>query len=127
MKRFVTISIILLAAGCKKEPTFEGRPKRYWIQELKSGSSTAAMRAAHAVGHFAPEATEAIPHLIKLLDDPGPLVRWAAADALGKFGPHARDAAPPLRKLATADPEAAVRAAAAWAVREIDPHQKENP
>src|SRR5262249_17779263 len=83
-----------------------------WLAELKSDASTARMRAANIVGKHAAEAKQAIPDLIKLLDDQAPLVRWMAAEALGKFGADARDAAPALRKLAAQDPEATVRAAA---------------
>lgn len=127
MRGFVTVCLVLLAVGCKKdEPTFEGRPRSYWLKELRSGSSTATLRAAHAIGHFAPDAKEAIPDLIRLLEDGKPLVRWAAADALGKFGRHARDAVPALRKLASDDPEAAVRATAASALGQIGVPEKED-
>src|SRR4051794_19029065 len=68
MKRLVIACLALLPAGCEREePTFQGKPRSYWIQGLKSASSTTSMRAAHAVGHFAPEAREAIPDLIELL------------------------------------------------------------
>jgi HEAT repeat protein len=121
MKRLVIACLALLPAGCEREPTFQGKPRNYWIQELRSASSTTSMRAAHAVGHFAPEAREAIPDLIELLDAREPLVRWAAAAALGKFGPAARDAVPALRRLAAEDPEAAVRDTADSALARIAP------
>src|SRR5262245_47937040 len=121
MKRLLIVSLIVFAAGCEREPTFQGKPRSYWLQELKSPSSTTSMRAANAVGHFAPEAKEAIPDLIQLLDAREPLVRWAAAEALGKFGTDARDAVPALRKLAAEDPEAAVRETAGSALAQIAP------
>ena len=126
MRRLVIFGLVLLPAGCKKEPTFQDKPKSYWLRELKSGSSTAAVRAANAIGHFAPEAKEAIPDLIRLLDDGKPLVRWAAADALGKFGREARDAVPALMKLAADDPEAAVRSAAGSALAQIGSQEKDD-
>jgi hypothetical protein len=120
MKRLVIACLLLLPAGCgETEPTFEGRPRSHWLAELKNSASTARLRAAHVLGQHAAEAKQAIPELIKLLDDPAPLVRWMAAEALGKFGADARDAAPALRKLATQDPEARVRDVAARALQQM--------
>jgi hypothetical protein len=120
MKRLVVACLLLLPAGCgEREPTFEGRPRSYWLAELKSNASTARMRAAHIVGQHAAEAKQAVPDLISLLDDPQPLVRWMAAEALGKFGADGRDAASALRKLAAEDPEATVRDVAGRALRQM--------
>jgi HEAT repeat protein len=109
MIRLVTTCLLLLLAGCDGEPTFEGKPRSYWLAELNNSASTARMRAAHVLGQHAAEARQAIPELIKLLDDDAPLVRWMAAEALGKFGAHAHDAAPALKRLAAEDPEFRVR------------------
>src|SRR5262245_5688156 len=93
------VACLLMAAGCKEEATFQGRPTRYWLEQLKSPNATARARAANALTHLGPEAKRAIPDLIKLLDDREPLVRWAAATTLGEFGPASRGAAPALKKL----------------------------
>jgi hypothetical protein len=120
MKRLVASCLLLLSAGCgESEPNFQGQPRSYWLAELKSSASTARMRAAHILGQHAAEAKQAIPDLIKLLDDPAPLVRWMAAEALGKFGADARDAAPALKKLAAQDPEATVRDVAGRALQQM--------
>jgi HEAT repeat protein len=118
MKRLLIVCLILLPAGCKGEPTFQGRSRSYWMQELKSKWSTGRMRAAEALGHLAPQAKQAVPDLIHLLGDEDHLVRWAAANALGKFGPDAADAVPALREL-TNHSEVAVADAASWALQQI--------
>ena len=119
MKRLVTACMLLLPAGCENEPSFQGRPRSYWLAELKNPASTARMRAARVVGEHAAEAKQAIPDLLTLLDDREPLVRWMAAEALGKFGPDGRVAAPALKKLAAQDPEARVRDVAGRALRQL--------
>jgi HEAT repeat protein len=89
------------------------------MEDLSNPSSTARMRAAHAVGQIVPEGRKAIPILIRLLDDKAHLVRWAAASSLERFGTDSRDALPALEKLAKNDPEPSVRDAAGSAVRSI--------
>jgi HEAT repeat protein len=60
-------------------------------------------QAALTLGRLGPHATEAVPVLIKLLDDDeGPAAnspRLWAIKALALFGPAARDAVPPLAKI----------------------------
>ena len=118
MKRLL-VACLLMAAACKEEATFQGMPTRYWLEQLKSDSATARARAANALTHLGPEAKRAIPDLIKLLDDREPLVRWSAATTLGEFGPASRGAAPALERLAAKDPEAVVRDAAGWALKQL--------
>ena len=64
--------------------------------------------AAEVLGGLGPAAKDAVPDLVKLLDDPDEGVRWAAASALGGIGPAAKDAAPDLVKLLK-DPDEGVR------------------
>jgi len=54
--------------------------------------------SAIVLGELGAKAYEAVPTLIKLLDDTG-TTRWAAAEALGKIGKAAKPAIPKLRQL----------------------------
>jgi HEAT repeat protein len=71
------------------------------------------------------DAASAVPVLARLLDDPSPRVRVCSAVRLGQLGPQARDAVPALaRRLddrAKSGPTLTVMAAAADALRAIDP------
>jgi HEAT repeat protein len=44
------------------------------------------------------DAKDAVPQLVRLLDDPDPAVRKAAARTLGRIGPAAQEAVPALMK-----------------------------
>src|SRR5262249_22289111 len=101
------------------EPTYEGRRLSQWIEELDNPSTTARMRAAHAIGEIGPEGRKAVPALTRLLDDKAHLVRWAAAGSLGRFRTASRDALPRLEKLAKDDPEPSVRDAADHSAKAI--------
>ncbi len=47
------------------------------------------LAAARAIASIAPEhATEAVPAMVALLDDPDPSTRWSVVYAIGEFGPH---------------------------------------
>ncbi len=70
--------------------------------------------SAIAIGSFGSEGEEAIPFLLKALEDDGPRVVQTCITALGMIGPAAKDAIPTLEKLSEhADPQLAERAKAA--------------
>ncbi|MGD2124434.1 MAG: HEAT repeat domain-containing protein [Desulfobacteraceae bacterium] len=71
---------------------------RLLIKALQSDSNDVRRSALIALGHLGAEAEEALPQIIKILDDEGenPNIRDNAARALKKFGPHGRDAVPAL-------------------------------
>jgi HEAT repeat protein len=69
-----------------------------------------------------PAAADAVPALVRLLDDKDPRVHSAAAHVLGRIGPAARAAVPVLRKrLDVPDPAARVRTAGILWKIERDP------
>jgi HEAT repeat protein len=80
--------------------------------------------AAAALGRIGPAAKDAVPELVKLLNDPDTGVRWAAVIALGSVEPGAKDAAPELVRLLK-DPDGYVRRAAASALQGIGPAAKD--
>jgi HEAT repeat protein len=88
------------------------------------GNSIARENAAYALGRFGPQATGAIPHLTRSLQDRVPAVRYLSAKALGSIGPEAKDAIPHLMALKANDGDGGIFAD--WAVEEIQskPHSE---
>ena len=95
----------LLVASCdrfkspKKEPSYEGKPVGYWIEQLKSKDPHVRITAASAFRLMVPHPKAAVPALIAALNDKERLVRTNAAAALGRMGPDAKAAIPALRKM----------------------------
>jgi HEAT repeat protein len=75
----------------------------------------------HAFGAMARIGSAAVPDLLMALDDKDEHIRLGAAQALGKIGPAAQDAARALAFSSHNDKDAAVRRAAAEAVKAIRP------
>lgn len=89
------------------------------IEFTKSADGNDRRLAASALGKlsiFKPQIFEAVPHLIKLLEDDKPEVRQYAAKALGKIG--SEDAIPHLKRLLN-DEKRYVREAAMTAIKRI--------
>jgi HEAT repeat protein len=86
-----------------------------WLAERDWGVREAAVVALGAMG---PD-TNAVPALVRLLDDKDSRVRLATARALEQTGPDAKRALPALGQRLQ-DDDWAVRDAAAWAVKVID-------
>ena len=70
------------------------------------------------LGEVGPAAKSAVPDIIPLLGDEGPVIRRQAAMTLGEIGPAAKNAVPALIK-SLDDKEAAARFAAAYALGKI--------
>lgn len=78
----------------------------------------ALLEALAAIG---PEAKDAIPEVIKVLDSPDWEERYAAANMLGAMKESAKDALPKLKQLAIDDEDYDVHQAALDALRQIAP------
>lgn len=77
-----------------------GRPAVAGLREkLRHPAADVRLRAARVLARIGPEAAEAVPELIGLLDDPDADVRRWAARALGQIGPAAEPAVPGLIEL----------------------------
>jgi HEAT repeat protein len=93
----------------------------YWIKGLREGDPAERVRATGLLREFGPLTPDAVPDLIRALDDPEPKVRRAVADAWCAIS---SEAAPARRKLAAMvrdDPDESARRAASEARRAIDP------
>jgi HEAT repeat protein len=122
MRKFVGVMLAVIVAGCGGEPTSQGKPASYWMNELKIGRwASARWHAAQALGEIGPKAPQAVPVLTEALKDEDPVVRWAATAALWEFGPVARTAAPALRQVMEHDRVRAVREQAGASLHRIDP------
>ena len=115
---------VCLGAGQKstptaqpKEPDYQGKTLSQWKALAESKDAARRGEAATALGHLH---ADAVPTLIKLLDDGDTKVRLAAASALGKTPCYADAAVPALAK-SLKDKEAKVRAAAVAALGNMGP------
>ena len=82
---------------------------------LQRGGAFERAHAARALARFGPQAADAVPALVRALDDPSPVVRSAAIVALGSIGTQAKAAIPAL----SAVRGDSLRAMAQAAIREI--------
>jgi HEAT repeat protein len=91
---------------------------------LKSKDNAVRYSAANAISKQGPDAAEAIPALIEMLNHWDTMTRAAAAGAIGHIGINCKKevepAVPALRE-ALSDRENIVRRAAATALQDIDP------
>jgi hypothetical protein len=94
-----------------------------FADQLRSPHARRRIRAANSLGGFGALAADAVPALVRALDDPIAPVRAAAANALARIGAAAEPAIPRLTE-ALQDPDADVRAAAAAALQRIQPVKK---
>ena len=105
------------------------------MKGIKSSSIEAKMACIPAVGRFPEEAESVVPLLVELLEDPEPGVRSLAATSLRKLGRSARAATGPLAMHLEDAGEhgigfyytGTVKYAAALALRQIGPTEKELP
>ena len=63
---------------------------------MHQGGPFERAHAARTLARFGPQAADAVPALVRALDDPSPVVRGAAITALGRIGPKAKTAVPAL-------------------------------
>jgi HEAT repeat protein len=118
--------IIGTSVGCsmgqkkaeQKAPEPQKKNLQQLLGDLNSDSGTtrdAALKGIREMGK------DAVPTLMKMLDDPTPATRRNAVIALGEIGPPIADATlEKLREMAEKDPDESVRKAAANAVKQIE-------
>ena len=91
------------------------KPRPPWPTRSKDTSNSVRVAAAMALAEIGGDAREAVPALIKTLDDKDVEVRGAAIFALGEIGPDARASILALtRRLKDDDPDIRKAAALRW-------------
>ena len=99
------------------DQSFLGKSVNRWARELASKDAKARRNAAFALGKYGPQATAAVPALIKTLKDSDAAVREAAASALGEIGPSDHEETiPNLVEVLANDSSTGVRRSAAIAL-----------
>ncbi len=99
-------------------PEEEEREFSTIIEELTFTDVFVRIEAAAELAEFGPEAAEAVPDLIRAMQDEDARLREQAARTLGAIGPGAEEAVPVLNE-ALKDPDENVRQAAAEALERI--------
>ena len=129
--RPVPLSLSSLLSGLEAERSCTSTPPpAEWIPAEDSDSSKVSVKTIRAcgravtrpavLGRMGPAAAEAVPQLLKALEDEVWMVRSDAAEALGKMGPEAAEAVPQLLK-ALEDEVWIVRQDAAKALSKMGP------
>ena len=117
--------IVLLVVAPAQAGDFLGKPAAGWMTELADSRPDVRRGAAFALGKCA--SVEAVPALVRALEDNEVAVRDAAAYALGEIAAEHKESAlwetagPALRKLLTEDPDPRARRSAACAIGHFGP------
>lgn len=106
---------LVACVGCGREKT-----TAELIQDLNSNQEKDRIVAVRLLGARKRDPAEAVPALVKALQDDEGDIRWSAAIGLGYFGGQAKEAVPAL-EAARKDRDARVREAAGVALTRIDP------
>jgi HEAT repeat protein len=103
MSRFIYMAVAAMIfaapAAAQREPTFQDRPLRAWVAELKAQAPQTRSAAAYAISSMGPSGKAAVPALIEALGDSEPAVRFPVCVALREIGPAASAAVPKLEEL----------------------------
>jgi serine/threonine-protein kinase len=124
-RRLLLSSCLIASLACIagalwwKEFRAASRAEHLWIDALKHTNSVVRAEAARALGDLGPDAKNAVPALIAVLDDPDIDVRAGAIHALERIGSGAAKAIPPLIRLSKSDESESVHNLASKAIETI--------
>lgn len=94
------LSIPSAAFAQKKaaEPSYDGKPLKYWVGELKATAPQSRNAAAYAISGMGDSAKSAVPALVAALTNKDEVntVRYPILVALREIGPAAKDAVPAI-------------------------------
>ena len=105
------------------EARYKGKPISFWVRQLENKDAASRQEAVDVMAVIGPEASSAMPALLKTLDDDNTAVRMATLHALRRIGPGAKPAIPKLIE-ALSDRDDNFRHAAVDALSSIGPDAK---
>ena len=155
LKELKTLREFLRAGAVNQEPepTYRGKPARFWLEQLRDTDSKFRIEALEALGNLASKNKDLIPVLVSALKEPNYKISstagkglarlgaevvptlveiiktrkspeaYAAAEALAKVGPGAKSALPFLTEMLK-DKDTSLRSVAAAALGAIGPDAK---
>ncbi len=100
----------------------KGKSLDEWVELLSSEERSVRIEAVKAVARYGPNAPQAVPRLVELIDDEDPIPTYAVR-ALARAGPEAGAAVPRLNALI--DERADLAESAVWALGEMGPAGKD--
>lgn len=94
----VSLASSVSAQKKSTEPTYQDKPLKYWIGELKALAPMTRNAAAYAISGMGPQAKSAVPALIEALKNPDEIntVRFPILVAFREIGPDAKEAVPAI-------------------------------
>ncbi|HVU87244.1 MAG TPA: HEAT repeat domain-containing protein [Pirellulales bacterium] len=141
VRHFVSLGLLILAVtalGCGHAAPSKAKPTADEMKQMQAMVETPPVNPLAPLSERAENAyrpwgiketavdalgrigTQAVPTLVKTLDDPNPRVRAEAARALARIGPEATEAVPALMARLD-DPDEDVRQASARALGQVGP------
>jgi hypothetical protein len=90
----VIIPSVAFAQKKSAEPSYDGKPLKYWIGELKALAPQSRNAAAYAISGMGAQGKPAVPALVAALKNPDEVntVRFPILVALREIGPEAKEA-----------------------------------
>src|SRR4051794_15859722 len=92
------IGLMMALAGVPSQAA-EDAETAIMLQDAAKGPKEKRYTAIDDLGERHAHASQAVPKLVKMLQDNDSQVRWRTARTLGEYGELAKDSAPGLRKL----------------------------
>jgi HEAT repeat protein len=89
-----TVTSVGFAQKKGAEPSYDGKPLKYWIGELKARAPQSRNAAAYAISGMGADGKPAVPALVAALTNPDEVntVRFPILVALREIGPEAKEA-----------------------------------
>ncbi|HWA16378.1 MAG TPA: HEAT repeat domain-containing protein [Gemmatimonadales bacterium] len=94
----LTIPSAAFAQKKSAEPSYDGKPLKYWIGELKASAPQSRNVAAYAISGMGAQGKPAVPALVAALSNKDEVntVRYPILVALREIGPEAKEAIPAI-------------------------------
>src|SRR5438874_1724976 len=114
------LSLVVAPAGAQDKTDVKEKIAAL-LKDLKSNDDMVRYEAITALAEYGPDAADAVPILVKLLEEPNEELRVAATLTLGKIG---KSAVAPVAALLN-NPDVDIRCYALWTLGNIGPAAKD--